>query len=87
MTSTYHGKVILKIFGEKGAQETRRFVRIKPYADKRTLISIYNAIVRPYFDYSCDVWDVFGETIDIRKGNGLTTLFNTIHDLRFSYFE
>ena len=26
-------------------------------------------------------------TIDIRMGNGLTTLFNTIHDLRFSYFE
>ena len=27
------------------------------------------------------------EIIDIRKGNGLATLFNTIHDLRFSYFE
>ena len=26
-------------------------------------------------------------TIDIRKGNGLATLFNPIHDLRFSYFE
>ena len=26
-------------------------------------------------------------TVDIRKGNGLATLFNTIHDLRFSYFE
>ena len=25
--------------------------------------------------------------IDIRKGNGLATLFNTIHDLLFSYFE
>ena len=25
--------------------------------------------------------------IDIRKGTGLATLFNTIHDLRFSYFE
>ena len=25
--------------------------------------------------------------VDIRKGNGLATLFNTIHDLRFSYFE
>ena len=27
------------------------------------------------------------QNIDIRKGNGLATLFNTIHDLRFSYFE
>ena len=36
--------------------------RIKPFVDKQTLISIYNAIVRPYFDYCCEVWDVFGET-------------------------
>ena len=26
------------------------------------LLSVYNAIVRPYFDYCCEVWDVFGET-------------------------
>ena len=36
--------------------------RVKPFVDKETLISIYNAIVRPYFDYCCEVWDVFGET-------------------------
>ena len=36
--------------------------RIKPFVDKQTPISIYNAIVRPYFDYCCEVWDVFGET-------------------------
>ena len=36
--------------------------RIKPYVDKQTLISTYNAIVRPYFDYCCEVWDVFGVT-------------------------
>ena len=36
--------------------------RIKLYVDKQTLISIYNAIVRPYFDYCCEVWDVFGVT-------------------------
>ena len=36
--------------------------RVKPFIVERgTLISIYNAIVRPYFDYSCEVWDVFGE--------------------------
>ena len=29
---------------------------------KETLISIYNAIVRPYFNYCCEVWDVFNET-------------------------
>ena len=36
--------------------------RVKPFiAEKETLISIYNAIVRPYFDYCSEVWDVFGE--------------------------
>ena len=37
--------------------------RVKPFiADINTLSSIYNAIVRPYFDYCSEVWDVFGET-------------------------
>ena len=36
--------------------------QVKPYVSKETLISIYNALVRPYFDYCCEVWDVFGET-------------------------
>ena len=36
--------------------------RVKPFVDKYTLISIYNAIVRPYFDYCCEVWDGFGES-------------------------
>ena len=36
--------------------------RIKPFVDQETLILIYNAIVRPYFDYCCEVWDVFSET-------------------------
>jgi hypothetical protein len=36
--------------------------RVKPFVNKDTLISIYNAIVRPHFDYCCEVWDVFGET-------------------------
>ena len=35
---------------------------VKPFiAERGTLISIYNAIVPPYFDYLCEVWDVFGE--------------------------
>ena len=36
--------------------------RIKPFVDKETLISVYSAIVRPHFDYWCEVWDVLGET-------------------------
>ncbi|CAB3998795.1 Hypothetical predicted protein [Paramuricea clavata] len=33
--------------------------RLKEFADKQALLSVYNAIVRPYFDYCCEVWDVF----------------------------
>ena len=36
--------------------------RVKPFVNKDTLISIYNAIFSPHFDYCCEVWDVFGET-------------------------
>jgi hypothetical protein len=36
--------------------------RVKPFVDKDTLISIHIAIVRPYFDYCCEVWDVSGES-------------------------
>ena len=36
--------------------------RLKDFVDRQTLLSVYNAIVRPYFDYCCEVWDVFGET-------------------------
>ena len=36
--------------------------RVKPHVNKETLISVYNALFRPYFDYCCEVWDIFGET-------------------------
>ena len=54
LTSIYPGKVVLTIFAKKcaGISAIRR---VKPYVDKETLISIYNAIVRPYFDYCCEV--------------------------------
>ena len=32
---------------------------IKSFVDQDTLVFIYNAIVRPYFDYCSEVWDVF----------------------------
>ena len=38
------------------------FRRLKEFADKQTLLSVYNTIVRPCFDYCCEVWDAFGET-------------------------
>ena len=36
--------------------------RLKNFADKKTLLSIYNSLVSPYFQYCCEVWDVFNET-------------------------
>ena len=32
----------------------------------KTLISVYNAIIQPYFSYCCEVWDVFGGTQSTR---------------------
>ena len=36
--------------------------RLKDFVDRQTLLSVYNAIIRLYFDYCCEVWDVFSET-------------------------
>ena len=36
--------------------------RLKDLADRETLLSVYNALIYPYFKYCCEVWDVFGET-------------------------
>ena len=34
---------------------------LKPLVDKDSLLSVYNSIVRPYFNYCSEVWDVFGD--------------------------
>ena len=46
---------------KKVTAEISAIRRIRPFADQDTIILIYNAIVRPYFDYCSEVWDVFGE--------------------------
>ena len=41
--------------------------RKKPFVDQKTLMSVCNAIIHPYFTYCCgEVWDVFGETQSMR---------------------
>ena len=40
--------------------------RMTDFVDRKTLISVYNAIIHPYFTYCCEVWDVFGETQSMR---------------------
>jgi hypothetical protein len=34
--------------------------RIRDFVDRETLISIYNALVRPHFDYCSEVWNTLG---------------------------
>ena len=34
--------------------------RIRDFVDRETLSSIYNALVRPHFDYCSEVWDTLG---------------------------
>ena len=62
--------------------------RVKPLVDKDTLISIYNAIVRPYFDYCCEVWDVFGESQSKRlqklQNRAATIILNMSNDVNHS---
>ena len=36
--------------------------RLQEFADKQTLLSLYNALIYPYFKYCCEAWDVLGET-------------------------
>ena len=33
--------------------------RLREYLDKDSLLSVYNALVQPYFNYCCEIWDVF----------------------------
>ena len=40
--------------------------RLTEYVDQDSLLSVYNAIVQPYFSYCCEVWDVLGKTQSTR---------------------
>ena len=37
--------------------------RLKPYVTRETLVSVYYALVQPYFDYCCLVWEPIGATL------------------------
>ena len=40
--------------------------RLKPFVDRETLKSAYNALVLPHFDYCCEVWDTIGISLSDR---------------------
>ena len=62
MTKTFLGKVTLKVYVVKYHLGYNALKQIKKFVDKKTLISLYNALIQPYFSYCCEVLDVFGET-------------------------
>ena len=35
--------------------------RLKDFADRETLVSVYNALAQPHFDYCFEVWDSLGD--------------------------
>jgi len=37
--------------------------RVKPFVKRDCLINIYKAIIEPYFNYCCLVWDSIGDTL------------------------
>ena len=40
--------------------------RLKPYVTRETLVSAYYALVQPYFDYCCLVWEPIGAKLSNR---------------------
>ena len=40
--------------------------RLRDYVNRDTLVSVYNALVQPHFDYCCEVWDSLGAGLSLR---------------------
>ena len=40
--------------------------RLKPYVTREALVSVYYALVQPYFAYCCLVWEPIGATLSNR---------------------
>ena len=51
---------------KKVTSGVRALRRILDFVDRETLISIYNALVRPHFDYCSEVWDTLGIGLSTR---------------------
>ena len=37
--------------------------RLRDFASRDVLFSLYNALIMPHFDYCCEVWDSLGSTL------------------------
>ena len=38
-----------------------RKLKLREFIDISTLVLVYNALIQPYFDYCCEVWDTLGK--------------------------
>ena len=52
--------------GKKATSGIGAVKRIGEFVDRETLISIYNALVRPHFDYCSEVWNTLGIGLSTR---------------------
>ena len=48
---------------QKGVQRLRSIKRIRPFVPQSTLVTIYNTIILPYFDYCSTVWGCVGKCL------------------------
>ena len=37
--------------------------KLRKFIDTSTLVLVYNALIQPYFDYCCEVWDTLGKGV------------------------
>lgn len=37
--------------------------RLRDFASRDVLVSVYNALIMPHFDYCCEVWDSLGSVL------------------------
>ena len=57
--------------------------RLRDFVDKETLSSIYNALVRPHFDYCSEAWDTLGLELSRRLQKLQNRAARIIMNLRY----
>jgi hypothetical protein len=72
-------KFVKKVTSAIGAMR-----RIRDFVDRETLSSIYNALVRPHFDYCSEVWDTLGVGLSRRLQKQQNRAARIIMNLRYN---
>jgi hypothetical protein len=57
---------------------------IRDFVDREALSSIYNALVRPHFDYRSEVWDTLGVGLSSRLQKLQNRAARIIMNLRYN---